>query len=42
MLDSLDESVLGHDAKLNKFNVYLTAKNDLPVKDKRRFLFRIK
>jgi len=41
MVDSLDVRVLEIAAKLNYFKVYLTAKNDLPAEDKRRFLFQI-
>jgi hypothetical protein len=37
MVDSLEVRVLGHDAKLNYFKEYLTAKNDPQSKDKRRF-----
>ena len=37
MVDSLDIRVLGYDAKLNYFKVYLTAKNDLTPKDKKDF-----
>jgi len=42
MVDSLDVRVLEIDVKLNYFKVCLTAKDDLPAEDKRRYLFKIK